>query len=248
MRKQLLWLPLNGFCFCRAHQQVPPLLLKAAEERWASSALFSCAVQLHSNDLAQSAETLFAAACDAAASSLCKVMHDGSQAAQVIMTMLPAPQGATQYLSSNNYACSLPEPLHLVNNSPHHCLCGQSARLHCLAGPTCIVLASAACKTAGNRSPAQPDKCVFLTARDAGTGAKLCQKEPSPGQCSAPAGPHTSSPEHTGQCPDLTGKLGNGFYPTWAASGAGTGHSQSRLAERPCSEGSKQARQQVRSS
>lgn len=118
MRKQLLWLPLNGFCFCRAHQQVPPLLLKAAEERWASSALFSCAVQLHSNNLAQSAETLFAAACDAAASSLCKVMHDGSQAAQVIMTMLDAPQGATQYLSSNNYACSLPEPLHGVNNSP----------------------------------------------------------------------------------------------------------------------------------
>ncbi|KAA6417398.1 MAG: cell division-associated BIMB-like, partial [Trebouxia sp. A1-2] len=62
--------------------QVPPLPLKAAEERWASSALFSCAVQLHSSNSPQSAETLFAAACDAAASSLCKVMLDGSQAAQ----------------------------------------------------------------------------------------------------------------------------------------------------------------------
>lgn len=126
---------MNVFCLCRAQQQIPLLLLKAAEERWASSALFSCAVQLHNNNLPLSAETLFAAACDAAASSLCKVVHDGSQAAQVTMTMLHAPQAATECLSSNVYACSLPAPLHVVNTSLHQCLCGKSARLHCLAGP-----------------------------------------------------------------------------------------------------------------
>lgn len=181
-------------------------------------------MQLHSSNSPQSAETLFAAACDAAASSLCKVMLDGSQAAQVTMTMLHAPEGATECLSCNHYACSLPEHLHVV--SPH-CLCQRFALL---SWSQLQLLASAACKTACNRSPAQPRKCDFPAARDAGTDSKLCQKEPSPGQCSAPAGPHTSSPERAGQCPEVTGKLGNGFYQMWAASGAGIGYSQSRLA------------------
>ncbi len=232
----------NNFCLCRVQQQIPLLPLKAAEERWASSALFSCAVQLHSNNLPQSAETLFAAACHAAASSLCKVMHDGSQAAQVTMTMLHAPQAATECLSSNHYACFLPEPLHMANTLPHQCICGRFALL---SWSHLHLLASAACKTACNRSRAQPNKCDFPAARDAGTDAKLCQKEPSPGQCPAPAGPHTSSPDRAGQCPNITSKLGNGFSQMWAASGAGIGHSQSRLAEWPSSEGSKQARQQV---
>ncbi len=126
---------LNNFGLCRVQQQIPLLPLKAAEERWASSALFSCAVQLHNNNLPQSAETLFAAACDAAASSLCKVMHDGSQAAQVIATMLPAPQAAAKYLSSHIYVCSLPEPLHVVTL---YCTIASAGDLHCLAGPTDI--------------------------------------------------------------------------------------------------------------
>ncbi len=150
---------LNTFGLCRVQQQIPLLPLKAAEERWASSALFSCAVQLHNNNLPQSAETLFAAACDAAASSLCKVVHDGSQAAQVTMTMLHAPQAATGCFSSNAYACSLPKPLHVVNTSPRHCLCRRFALL---SWSHLHLLASAACKTACNRSSPNSTDVTFL--------------------------------------------------------------------------------------
>lgn len=72
-------------CLFRSKHPIPLLPLKAAEERWASSALFGCAVQLHSAQR-QSAEILFTAACDAAASSLVKLMHDHSQS-QVILQL-----------------------------------------------------------------------------------------------------------------------------------------------------------------
>lgn len=117
--------------------------------------------------------------------------------------------------------------------------------LLCLAGPACIYWHQQLAKQLATGHRSNLTFSVFPAARDAGTDAKLCQKDPSPRQCPAPAGPHTSSPEHAGQCPDLSGKLGNGSYQMWAASGAGIGHSQSRLAECASSEGSKQARQQV---
>ena len=64
---------------CRSQTHKPVLVLKAAEARWASSALFSCAMQLNSGGLFQSAEPMFRAACEAASSSMVQLTQQGAQ-------------------------------------------------------------------------------------------------------------------------------------------------------------------------
>ena len=77
-------------CVFRSEHRTPLLPLKAAEERWASSALFGCAVQLHTGQR-QSAEILFTAACDAAASSLVKLMHADRPLQVILLTLQLSP-------------------------------------------------------------------------------------------------------------------------------------------------------------
>ena len=57
----------------------PLLAVKAAEVRWASSALFSCAVQLQSIAQITSAEPLLIAASNSAAFSLVDAVQHGAE-------------------------------------------------------------------------------------------------------------------------------------------------------------------------
>lgn len=63
------------------HNSMQLLPLKPPEERWACSALFSCAAQLHTHHQFGAAITLFTAALDAAASGLVR-QEDNTQTVQ----------------------------------------------------------------------------------------------------------------------------------------------------------------------
>ena len=71
-------------CSCRegSLQGVQLLPLKPPEERWACSALFRCAAQLHTHQQFGTAITLFTAACDAAASGLVRQAKDDTHTVQ----------------------------------------------------------------------------------------------------------------------------------------------------------------------
>ena len=74
-----------NICSCRegGQQGMQRLLyLKPLEERWACSALFSCAAQLHTHQQFGAAITLFTAACDAAASGLVRQAKDDAHTFQ----------------------------------------------------------------------------------------------------------------------------------------------------------------------
>ena len=72
-------------CSCREGSQQGRqrlLPLKPPEERWACSALFSCAAQLHTHQQFGPAITLFTAACDAAASGLVRQAQNDAHTLQ----------------------------------------------------------------------------------------------------------------------------------------------------------------------
>lgn len=111
-------------CLCRArgHHSMQLLPLKPPEERWACSALFSCAVQLHTHQQFGAAITLFTAAYDAAASGLVRQAKDDTQSVQACT--LSHPSVNTHFSCIKHFCikyCIKCVPYVLVTNSMPFC-------------------------------------------------------------------------------------------------------------------------------
>ena len=99
-------------CSCRegSQQGMQLLPLKPPEERWACSALFSCAAQLYTHQQFGTALTLFTAACDAAASDLVRQAKDDThtfQACSFVSHASQHPHVSDSASSTASNACHL---------------------------------------------------------------------------------------------------------------------------------------------